>query len=165
MKLMVVSDSHSSRSFMLECARVLKPDGIIHLGDYYEDGEVLHEAYPTPIFYQVGGNCDRWRMPPFAREIAIETIGGVTVYMTHGHLQRVKNGLGLLEDAGMASKAQLVLFGHTHQATIQECDGGMILMNPGAAGSYGGSVGLVEIADRRVQRCRILRGRDLEEWL
>ncbi len=164
MKLLVVSDSHSGRSFMLECARVIQPDGIVHLGDYYEDGEVLHEVYPTAVFYQVGGNCDRYRLPPCAREIAIESIGGVTVYMTHGHLQRVKSGLALLENAGRACKAQLVLFGHTHEAAIQGSDG-MILMNPGAAGSYGGSVGLVEIEDKRVKRCRILRRRDLEEWV
>ena len=43
MKLLVLSDSHSSLRFMRLCMDKVKPDGVIHLGDYYDDGEVLKE--------------------------------------------------------------------------------------------------------------------------
>ena len=47
MKILVFSDSHSSRRFMRQCVDVLQPDGIIHLGDMVQDGEVLSEEYPS----------------------------------------------------------------------------------------------------------------------
>ena len=59
MKLLVLSDSHSSLRFMRLCMDKVKPEGVIHLGDYYDDGEVLKEEYPGVLFRQVPGNCDR----------------------------------------------------------------------------------------------------------
>ena len=38
MTILVFSDSHSSLSFMRRCVDSVKPDALIHLGDYYEDG-------------------------------------------------------------------------------------------------------------------------------
>ena len=39
MKILVLSDSHSALSFMRSCIETVKPDRIIHLGDYYDDAE------------------------------------------------------------------------------------------------------------------------------
>ena len=58
MKILVFSDSHSSLWFMRQCVRLLKPDCLIHLGDYAEDGSVIHDENPDILFYQVPGNCD-----------------------------------------------------------------------------------------------------------
>ena len=41
-RILVLSDSHSGNSFMRWCVDTVKPDAIVHLGDYYEDGCDLH---------------------------------------------------------------------------------------------------------------------------
>ena len=71
MKILVLSDSHSGLSFMRECIKQLKPDAIVHLGDYFDDGQTIAEENPYIRFYQVPGNCDMYRCPPFAHEILL----------------------------------------------------------------------------------------------
>ena len=44
MKILVLSDSHSGMRLMRESIRKIRPDCIIHLGDYYEDGEIIAEG-------------------------------------------------------------------------------------------------------------------------
>lgn len=44
MKILILSDSHSAMSFMRLCVEAVKPDVLIHLGDYADDGAALHEA-------------------------------------------------------------------------------------------------------------------------
>ena len=161
MKLLVLSDSHSSLSFMRRCAEAVCPDGIIHLGDYYDDGEVLREEFPQPLFLQVPGNCDAYRTPPFVGSILIRRLEGVEVYMTHGHLHGVKQGLGALLRDARAANAGLVLYGHTHIPFCEQLPDGLWVMNPGTCGYGGGTAGLVELGDGRVQSCRILTEADL----
>ena len=64
--------------------------------------------------------------------------------MTHGHKHGVKSGLERLVADGLAAQAQVVLFGHTHSAVCCQIQG-MWVVNPGTCGSYGGSVGLLEL--------------------
>ena len=163
MKLLVLSDSHSSLSFMRLAVEQVKPDGIIHLGDHYDDGEVLREDYPDIRLWQVPGNCDRYRVPPYVPEILIEPIGGVMFYMTHGHRHNVKLGLWKLISDAEQSNAQCVLFGHTHEPYCEMEDEDFWVMNPGSCGYGGGSVGLVEITDKKIVSCRVLDRTDLEE--
>ena len=162
MKVLVLSDSHSGMSFMRMCIDKLKPDALIHLGDYYDDGQTLAEEYPWIRLYQVPGNCDRYRCPPFAREILIMPVFGVPLYMTHGHVHRVKQTLGLLLKDARESRVQAVLYGHTHVADCHREDDGLWVMNPGSCGSWGGSVGMIEISNNEILSCRILRQGDLE---
>lgn len=160
-KILVLSDSHSMRSFMRRCIEQVKPDVIVHLGDYFEDGETMKEEFPDVPFYQVPGNCDRYRCPPDQPEILVETIGGVSLYLTHGHRHRVKLSLtALLRDA-RACHADAVLYGHTHEADCHQEDDGLWVLNPGSCGYYGGSAGLMEIRERKILSCRILREEDL----
>lgn len=165
MKILVLSDSHSALSFMFRCVRALKPDAIIHLGDYFDDGEALAEEFPHIRFYQVPGNCDRYRAPLNAQEILIMNVLGVDLYMTHGHRHNVKFYTGnLLADARTA-KVKAVLYGHTHIAEcVQEPDG-LWVMNPGSAGSYGGSAGIIEVENRKIVTCRIIGQDDLEDFV
>ena len=65
MKILVLSDSHSSLSYMRRCIEAVKPDIMIHLGDYYDDAEAIAEEYAHIPMVQVPGNCDRYRCPPF----------------------------------------------------------------------------------------------------
>lgn len=165
MKILVLSDSHSALSYMFRCVSKLQPDAIIHLGDYYDDGETLAEEFPHIRFYQVPGNCDRYRAPLHAREILIMNVLGVDLYMTHGHRHNVKmTTTSLLADA-RAAKAQAVLYGHTHQADCRREPDGLWVLNPGSAGSYGGSAGLMEIENGKIQNCRIIRQTELEEMV
>ncbi len=162
MKILVLSDSHSSLSFMRRCIEGVKPNAIVHLGDHFDDGEAMKEEFPGIPFYRVPGNCDRYRCPPGQPEILIDRVCGVDLYMTHGHRHRVKTYLGaLLEDARRA-KAAAVLYGHTHVADCHREEDGLWVLNPGSCGYYGGSAGLMEVRDGNILDCKILRDGD---WL
>ena len=162
MKILVLSDSHSAMSFMRRAVEQVKPDAIVHLGDHYDDGETLHEEFSYIPFYQVPGNCDRYRTPPHARDILILPVLGVSLYMTHGHRHQVKLLLSLLLRDAREAKVDAVLYGHTHVADCHQEEDGLWVLNPGSCGSYGGSVGLIEVEDKKISSCRILRQEDLE---
>ena len=57
MKILVLSDSHSALRFMRSCVDAVKPDAIIHLGDYYDDAEALAEDYPNIRIWQWGSEA------------------------------------------------------------------------------------------------------------
>lgn len=162
MKVLIFSDSHAGLHFMRRCVKVLKPDAIVHLGDFYEDGQVIHEENAHLPFQQVSGNCDRYRCPFGAPEVVSCSFGGVRCFMTHGHNHHVKSGTGALIADARRSGVQLVLYGHTHKADCRQLEDGMWIMNPGAFGSFGGSVGLMEIHEQKISACRILTQADLD---
>ncbi len=164
MKILVLSDSHASLRLMRSAVQETKPDAIIHLGDYFDDGEVIREENMHIAYHSVPGNCDKYRMYEPRPEVLCYSVCGVRLYMTHGHNHHVKLGLySLLEDA-KAANAQAVLFGHTHSALCVQQDGIWIL-NPGSCGHGGGSVGLIEVENGQILRCRILRQGNSEESL
>ena len=113
-RILVRSESHSGNSFMRWCVDSVKPDAIIHLGDYYDDACDLHEEYPMIPFYSVPGNCDRYRVPPHVREVVIENIFGVDMLLPHGHKHWVKQGTELLVRAAQEAGVRAALYGHTH---------------------------------------------------
>lgn len=163
MKILVLSDSHSGLSFMRRCIRAVKPDVMIHLGDHFSDGETMAEENPHIRVHQVPGNCDKYRMIRYEPEIRCYPVGGVMLYMTHGHLHNVKiNTCALLPEARKMG-AQAVLYGHTHIADCHREEDGLWVMNPGACGSTGGSVGLMEVDNGVITNCKILHLSDLEE--
>ncbi len=161
MNILVLSDSHSSIRFMRRCVDVLAPDWIIHLGDYFDDGQTLHEAYPRIPMYQVPGNCDRYRCPQGQPEIMIPSISGVTLYLTHGHRHQVKSHLGALLRDARACGAAAVLYGHTHQKDCHREPDGLWVLNPGSCGYFGGSAGLIRIEDGQITRCALVGEEDL----
>ena len=160
MKILVLSDSHSALSFMHRCIEAVKPDAIVHLGDYYDDGLTIKESFPGTELYQVPGNCDRFRCPPGQPEILVQPVCGVNLYMTHGHRHNVKLALSTLLRDARACRVDAVLYGHTHQADCRQEDG-LWILNPGSCGYFGGTVGLIETKDHRITACRILREEDL----
>ena len=162
MKLLVLSDSHSSLHFMRSCIQAVRPDTVIHLGDHYDDAQVLAQENPHLIVHQVPGNCDQYRCPINTPRNLCYPIGGVRIFMTHGHGHFVKQGIGgLLADA-RRTQAQVVLYGHTHRAYCSREEDGLWVMNPGSCGAYSGSAGVILIEDGQVRDCRILTQNDLE---
>lgn len=164
MKILVMSDSHSSLRFMRRCLEKLCPDQVIHLGDHYDDAEALAEEYSHIRFHQVPGNCDRYRVHPGVHNVLCYSMGGVMVFMTHGHLHQVKQDTDRLLVDARVNGAQLVLYGHTHRAECYQCDDGLWVMNPGSCGSDAGSVGLVEIQNEKISACHILRQAEVDEF-
>ena len=163
MKILVLSDSHSGRSFMRYCIEFVKPEHVIHLGDHYEDGTVMAEAYPHIRFHQVPGNCDWCRVEPSVVDTLCYSIGGVKLFMTHGHKHRVKSDIHHVIADARNQGAQAVLFGHTHDALCFRAEeDGLWVLNPGACGSWSGSAGIMEIEDGKISACRVVRQADIE---
>ena len=164
MTILVFSDSHAALSFMRRCVDKIKPQAIIHLGDFYDDAQALQEDYSHIPFHIVPGNCDRYRTPPHVREVAIERILGVDFLLTHGHRHWVKNGTDQLVRSAREAGVQAVIYGHTH---IPDCrkDGDLWILNPGPAGSWGGSAGLVKVENGKILSCHNFRYGELEELL
>lgn len=165
MKILVLSDSHASRAFMRLAIQAVKPDQVVHLGDHYEDGEVMAQEHPHIRFHLVPGNCDRFRCDPTLPQLLCYDVGGVRMLMTHGHNHGVRSGCGRLLAQARAMDAKAALYGHTHEALCRREDDGLWVLNPGACGGYGGSVGLIETEKKEIISCRILRQEDLEEML
>ena len=161
MKILVLSDSHSTLSFMRRCIDAVKPDAIIHLGDHFDDGLAMKEEYPGIRFYQVPGNCDRYRCRPDQPEILIQRVCGVNLYMTHGHKHSVKVYLGALLKDARAAKVDAVLYGHTHLADCHLEEDGLWVLNPGSCGYFGGSAGLTLTDGTKIGECLLLKEEDL----
>ena len=162
MKILVLSDSHSTLSFMRACIQAVKPDAVVHLGDHYDDGTVMQEEFSIGRFYQVPGNCDKYRIYSIVPETLVEKVCGVKLMMTHGHIHRVKTGLGALIADARRTGVQGVLFGHTHQAVCYQEDDGLWVVNPGSCGYFGGSAALIEVQQGEIIACRILRQAELD---
>lgn len=162
MKILVLSDSHSSLHFMRRCIRTVRPDSVIHLGDHYADGQVIARENPDMVVHQVPGNCDRNRCPLSVPRILCYPIGGVRFFMTHGHNPDVKRGAGPLLAEARRSGAQAVLYGHTHSAVCRREEDGLWVLNPGSCGAYNKTAGLIVIDGGSITECRILTQEDVE---
>ncbi len=162
MKLLILSDSHSGLSFMRRCVGAVKPDAIVHLGDHYDDGSVLARENPHLMVHQVPGNCDRCRCIGNQPEVLCYEIGGVRLYMTHGHRHNVKMTLTYLVEDARKHGAAAALYGHTHTADCHQEDG-LWVINPGSCGSFGGSCAVLETKENKITACHILRQADLED--
>ena len=139
MKLAVFSDSHgdwhSLRILMDEMGAV---DAVCFLGDVARDAEWMSEQLERlvqkPAFYAVRGNNDLASLLP--DELTF-SMGGKTIYMTHGHLAQVRSGTDLLVERALRHGAHIALYGHTHRAYCAY-ERGVFVLNPGAAGNpYG----------------------------
>ena len=142
MKLLIFSDSHGYSTLMEEAVRRERPDRIVHLGDHFRDGEELHRKFPGIPMAQVAGNCDRFTALLGLPEAGMERWEDVKLFLTHGHLQRVKQTLLPLTLTAREQGADVALFGHTHSPFCQ-MEQGVLLFNPGTCGSPRGTYGRV----------------------
>ena len=149
LKILVFSDSHRSRSGMYQAVDCHHPDQVIHLGDLLEDAEELSWAYPRLPVCMVPGNCDGWTTLPPKKQI---TLAGKSILLSHGHLWGVKSGYDAAIADARAVRADILLFGHTHQSLCQQLEDGLWILNPGAGRS---SYGLILLEGDRIS-CSIL---------
>lgn len=132
MKLLIFSDSHGNVANMEDMVRLEHPDRILHLGDLVHDAQALQEKFPDiPVLF-VPGNCDGRR--PDLPDQRIFTLEGCKLLMTHGHIYHVKMGAGAAVRAARQAGADLLFFGHTHEAFC-EFQQGLWVVNPGSIGS------------------------------
>lgn len=131
MKAAVFSDTHSNTALMLEAVRRIRPDVVIHLGDYERDADAVRMEYPEIPLYSVCGNCD---VCPSAPAVDTVPLGPVKALITHGHLYHVDWGtVDSLVYAAMEQGCGIVMYGHTHMPDSREIAGVRVL-NPGSSG-------------------------------
>ena len=160
MKILVLSDSHGALGFMRQCVDAIRPQAVVHLGDYYEDGENLKAEYPALSFHQVPGNCDLFRCPSYIHKKLCYEVGGVVLFMAHGHEQNVKYDPHCLVAEARAMGAKAALYGHTHVPDCHQEPDGMWVLNPGSS-RYGCTAGVIETAEGRILSCRLLSQEEL----
>ena len=162
MKVLVFSDSHSGLSFMRAAIKAVSPDAMIHLGDYYADGDTIAFENPSVPMYLVPGNCDKYRVQGKPEALCL-SIFGAKLYMVHGHNEGVKMTLSRLIADARAAGAQAALYGHTHKADRHREEGGLWVINPGSCESYGGSAAVIIIEEGKIDSCRLITA-DMLTW-
>lgn len=123
-KILIVSDSHRLTKELEMIKNRHKANFYIHCGD----SELANNHPAIQDFTIVEGNCD------YPGEFNIEeqlTVNGLDIYITHGHLYRVKTNLLPLTYRAEELDANIVCFGHSHVAGVEKIDG-RIYMNPGS---------------------------------
>ena len=161
MKILVMSDSHSSLYYMKRFVEAVKPQAIVHLGDHFDDADVLAEEFPHIPLHRVPGNCDAWRMTRYEPPVKCYDVCGVRLLMTHGHEQRVKQTLLLLVKQARELGAAAALYGHTHVADCHREEDGLWVLNPGSCGYGGATAGLIETENGTIRSMRILHYAEL----
>lgn len=142
----VVSDSHGDRGHLQQALMKMEAGGrldcLIHCGDGGHDAESVAGNIMQVVI--VRGNCDSWGCP--YEEGKLLPIGGVKIFVTHGHRFHVKNDLSLLADAAAAKGAQIACFGHTHTPYCAFHQG-VLLLNPGSC-AYTTRCAVITIDDK-----------------
>ena len=156
MEILVFSDSHGRRAKIEEAVarQIKKPDAIIFLGDGLRDISDA-EIGDIPV-YAVRGNCDTMSM--FSMDAPDEQcliLGGKRILFTHGHRYGVKSTLTPLINEAARRRADIVLYGHTHEGYERELsaeneygiklEGPLYIMNPGSIGAYPYYFGVITI--------------------
>lgn len=147
MKLLVVSDTHGD-TYSLKSAINARPDAevVIHCGDGNSEFEKFKSLYPEKHFIGVRGNCD---FCSSASNIETITLEGKKIFVTHGHLYNAKYGLFSLVCAAREAKADLLLFGHTHNA-LEDYDDGLYIVNPGSCHGLGASYAYIDVTEKGI---------------
>ena len=145
-RIVSISDTHGSYRDIEKMFNKYKADYYLHTGDGIREVELIRKAGTFPPLIFVKGNCDGYGFTckePLEREFEVE---GKKIYMTHGHMLYVKQGLWDLYEKAERNGYAAVFFGHTHH---QHCEyrNGTWFLNPGSAGYSGPGGAHVAILD------------------
>lgn len=125
--LIAVSDTHSYGEALFELLpKIEENDFTVHLGDGFTDFKNVYCQFPKKTV-AVRGNCDFFQGLPEQEVLEIEQS---RVLCCHGHLCGAKSGLDGLIARAKLLHCNVVLYGHTHRAQIDEIEG-ILLVNPG----------------------------------
>jgi putative phosphoesterase len=102
-------------------------DAIYHAGDV-GGSEVLAVLGTIAPVQAVRGNADAQDDPRLCVHFA-DTVGGLTVHVSHGHELGIPSPIRLLA----RYDADIIVFGHTHRPSVTR-SGRRLVINPGAAG-------------------------------
>ena len=136
-RALILSDIHGEtttlRWLLEEVWKQVGPiDAYICLGDGVRDFDnaeaFIRQRDEHATMYAVRGNCDFTAAHP---DRLVIHLGGLKIYLTHGHIHRVKGGLDYLRSAAREAGADIALYGHTHRANVEYTTPWLI--NPGAA--------------------------------
>ncbi len=147
MKIIVLSDIHGDL-FRARKALSMQREAevVIFCGDGWRDIEELKLENPDKKFLTVCGNCDWSCTYPPTDHITLE---GKRIFFTHGHLFHVKYGEYEVKAWARENKADIILYGHTHEA-VNTYEDGLYIMNPGSCSGWGASFGTIEIKNGSV---------------
>lgn len=124
----VFSDTHGDLRRVEPCLSMLRnAEFLLHAGDLYEDATRISQATGMRVI-AVTGNCDYMVRGPSEEMLAV---GSKRIYLTHGHLYRVKHDLTFLVQRARALGVDIAVFGHTHSPAIFQRDG-ILFVNPGS---------------------------------
>ena len=144
MRILVASDTHGRKRALYDLLYMHKEaDWLLFLGDGIRDVEEILEQFPAISRRMVRGNNDWWKTMEDIPLVWQGEMGGKRIFMTHGHMQEVKFGEERLLNAAHASRADILLYGHTHSA-VNRYENGMYILNPGSLG-YDGTYGIIDI--------------------
>ncbi len=130
MRIAVISDTHGKINRCIYAIEKLPHiDAIIHLGDVYDDAEDLSDYFTQTPVYAVGGNCG---LSFRAETDRLIELGGLRIFLTHGHMYSVKQSLTALAKKVKEVGADIGMFGHTHLCFDSYVDN-VRLINPGSA--------------------------------
>lgn len=123
-KVLIVSDSHGLTKELEIIKQRHLVDAMIHCGD----SELGMDDKEMAGFYSVMGNCDVDTRYPEEQTIQVS---GVKFLIVHGHLHQVKSNLLHVAYRAEELGAQVICFGHTHIAGVEQ-KGNQLLLNPGS---------------------------------
>ncbi len=147
MKLLVFSDSHGMSLYMREAIqRHTDADAVLFCGDGADDVALMRALFPEKAFYSVRGNCDLGSDLPLEQTL---DLGGARIFLAHGHTLHVKFGLWQAKYTAREKKANLLLFGHTHEA-LSEYDDGLYIVNPGSISGYTPTYAVIDVSEKGI---------------
>ena len=121
----IFSDTHGSIANLTYFqSRIGQLDSLFHLGDVVEDAPRLAVSLNTGCV-SVRGNCDTWSSLPLQH---IVTWYNHKILLLHGHTCSGKLNLCYLAES---LDCDIVCYGHSHIASIEEYNG-ILLLNPGS---------------------------------
>ncbi len=143
MRILVVSDTHRDRAALRKAILSQpKAETVIHLGDGAEEAEDMKTDFPGKTFLLVRGNCDWGSALPTE---GLARLADKNIFYTHGYTYNVKLTMYPAISAARDNKADVLLYGHTHEAFTYYEDG-LYIMNPGSLNGSYGTYGTLDIS-------------------
>lgn len=155
MKILAFADSHGYNMGMAYAVEREAPDAVLHLGDHAEDARDLGRAFSSLPILSVRGNNDYDRDVPL---FCVTTLGGVRMYLTHGHREHVYSTCDLVAQRAREEGCTLALFGHTHRVQVERI-AGVLVCNPGSISLPRGgpaSYARLTVGDGQIRQLEIL---------